>query len=369
MKRFTAYRQYAIISIMLILMFSSWSFPKENLPTPAPVMQETTTVTSTTTAIDWLQVYFTFPNALHSKNYEGGPDESLVNAIDQARLSVDVAAYSFNLWSLEGALIHAHKRGVVVRMVMESDNMDNQEVQEIKDAGIPVIGDQQEGLMHDKFMVIDRSEVWTGSMNFTVGGAYKDNNNLIHIRSAQVAEDYTTEFDEMFIHHLFGKDTNTNTPYPKLTINGTPVEIYFSPDDKVEAHIVELVKDAKESIYFMAYTFTSNDIGDAIMQQAQAGVQVKGVMDGSQITDSAGTEYDPFQQAGLDVRLDGNEIGLMHHKVIIIDQKIVITGSYNFTASAEESNDENVVIIFSSEVAAKYMAEFQRIYGQAQPPQ
>ena len=205
-------------------------------------------------------------------------------------------------------------------------------------------------------------------MNYTVGGAYKDNNNLIQIRSTQVAEDYTTEFNEMFVHHLFGQNVNANTPYPKLTVDGTPVEVYFSPDDKVEARIVELMKGAKQSIYFMAYTFTSNKIGDTLMQRAQDGIQVEGVMDDTQITTSAGTEYDPFQQAGLDVRLDGNQIGLMHHKVIIIDQEIVITGSYNFTASAEESNDENVVIIFNQDAASKFMQEFRRVYGQAQVP-
>ena len=64
----------------------------------------------------------------------------------------------------------------------------------------------------------------------------------------------------------------------------------------------------------------------------------------------------------LDVRLDGNLIGLMHHKVIIIDQKVVITGSYNFTESTETVNDENVVIIFSPEIAKKYLEEFQRVF-------
>jgi phosphatidylserine/phosphatidylglycerophosphate/cardiolipin synthase-like enzyme len=91
------------------------------------------------------------------------------------------------------------------------------------------------------------------------------------------------------------------------------------------------------------------------------------VMDDTQVTSNQGTEYDPFIQAGLNVRLDGNQDGLMHHKVFIIDQEIVIAGSYNFTTSAEESNDENVVIIFSPEVAGKFMQEFQRIHDQAQP--
>ena len=281
---------------------------------------------------------------------------------------MDVAAYSLNLWSIRDALINAHQRGVTVRMVMESDNMDGQEVQDLQDAGIPILGDQREGLMHDKFIVIDRSEVWTGSMNYTVGGTYKDNNNLIRIRSSQVAEDYTNEFEEMFTDNLFGPDGTANTPNPKLTIDDTPVEIYFSPDDGVAAHLLELIQAAQESIYFMAYSFTSNDLGDAIVAQAQAGLTVAGVMDDGQVASNQGTEYDVFQQAGLDVRKDGNTNGLMHHKVIIIDKSIVITGSYNFTASAEKSNDENVVIIFNPDVAAQYMEEFARVYGQAKQP-
>ncbi len=316
-------------------------------------------------APDAFQIYFTDPTAPHARNYRGGPDAILASAIDQARLSVDVAAYSLNLWSIRDALIDAHKRGLVVRMVVESDNMDSQEVQQIKDSGIPVVDDQQEGLMHDKFVIIDRTEVWTGSMNFTVGGAYRDNNNLISIQSAKVAEDYTHEFEEMFIHHLFGPNATSDTPYPKLTVDGIPVEIYFSPEDKVAQRIIALIQGAKESIYFMTYNFTSNDIGNAIVQKVQAGVNVTGIMDDTQVASSQGTEYDPFLQAGVDLLLDGNQDGLMHHKVIIIDQKIVITGSYNFTASAEDNNDENTVIIFNPEIAMKFYQEFQRLHDQA----
>ncbi|MDO9348528.1 MAG: phospholipase D-like domain-containing protein, partial [Anaerolineales bacterium] len=233
-------------------------------------------------------------------------------------------------------------------------------------AGIPILGDRREGLMHDKFVVIDRQEVWSGSMNFTTGGAYKDDNNLIRILSVEVALDYTTEFDEMFVDDKFGPATVADTPYPNPTIDGTPLEIYFSPDDGVAARLVELIQSAQESIYFLAYSFTSNDIGAAVIERAGAGVTVAGVMDAGQVNSNQGTEYDPFRQAGLDVRLDGSA-GLMHHKLFIIDGKIVITGSYNFSASAEERNDENVVIIFNPDVAAQYLTEFQRVYAQAQP--
>ncbi len=317
-------------------------------------------------ATGWLEIYFTDPAAPHAADYEGGPDEALAAAINRARLSVDVAAYSLNLWSIRNAIIHAYQRGVVVRIVMESDNMDTREVQQIMDAGIPVIGDQREGLMHDKFVVIDRSEVWTGSMNYTISGAYKDNNNLLKIRSAQVAEDYTTEFNEMFVQNLFGPDAGAATPNSGMTIDSTPVEIYFSPDDGAAAQILTLLQAAQESIYFMTYSFTANNLGGTIRQHAADGLLVAGVMDDGQINSNQGTEYDLFKQAGLDVRRDGNA-GQMHHKVIIIDRSIVITGSYNFTASAEEYNDENVVIIHNADVAAQYLAEYQRVFEQAQP--
>ena len=59
----------------------------------------------------------------------------------------------------------------------------------------------------------------------------------------------------------------------------------------------------------------------------------------------------------------------MHHKVFIVDEAVVITGSYNFTRSAAESNDENVLIIYSPEIAARYLEEFSRVYQQAQEAQ
>ncbi|HET9910852.1 MAG TPA: phospholipase D-like domain-containing protein, partial [Anaerolineales bacterium] len=130
----------------------------------------------------WFELYFTNPASPLSPQGTGGVDGPLVEAIDAARLSIDVAAYSLSLNSVRNALIRAHDRGVTVRMVMESSNMDRSDPQQLIEAGIPIFGDNREGLMHDKFMVIDRSEVWMGSMNFTDGGAYDDNNNLMRVR-------------------------------------------------------------------------------------------------------------------------------------------------------------------------------------------
>ena len=276
-------------------------------------------------------------------------------------MSVDTAIYDLNLWSIRDALIAAHRRGVSVRVVTESDNMDEQEVQELKQAGIQVLGDRHESLMHDKFVVIDRSEVWTGSMNFTTGGAYLDNNNLIRLQSSKLGEAYTTEFEQMFVDDHFSSEKTPQTHDPIVTVNGSPIEVYFSPEDGTLEHILSAVNLAQESISFLAYSFTSDELAQALIERANAGVTVRGVFDKDQYHSNSGTEYETLHNAGLDVWLDANP-RLMHHKVIIIDGQVVITGSYNFSNNAEQYNDENTLIIHDPGIAAQYLAEFQQIY-------
>ena len=313
----------------------------------------------------WIDIYFTDPESPLALQETGGPDGPLAASIDAARLTVDVAIYSMSLRTIRDALIRAHERGVQVRVVMESDNLDGSAPQALIDAGIPVLGDRREGLMHDKFVVIDRSEVWLGSMNFTYSGTYEDNNQLIHIRSVEMAENYTKEFEEMFVDDKFGPDVVPETPNPEISINGTIVEVYFSPDDGVANHILESLRDAEESIYFMAFSFTTDEFGEIIRAKAENGLTVAGVMEEEQVKSNIGTEYDFFKQAGLDVFVDGNE-GQMHHKTMIVDGKIVITGSYNFSLSAETRNDENLVVFHNEQIADFFLGEFQRVYQQAQ---
>jgi phosphatidylserine/phosphatidylglycerophosphate/cardiolipin synthase-like enzyme len=312
----------------------------------------------------WFELYFTDPVSPISPQGTGGVDGPLVEAIDAARLSIDVAAYSISLNSVRNALIRAHQRGVTVRMVMESSNMENSDPQLMLEAGIPIFGDNREGLMHDKFIIIDRSEVWMGSMNYTDSGAYDDNNHMFRIRSTKMSENYTKEFEEMFNDDMFGPDAVAQTPNPSLTIDGTQVDTFFSPDDHVLNSLVPLLNSAQESLYFLAFSFTSNDLGELVRAKAQEGLEIRGVMDDEQIRSNQGTEFDPFRQAGLEILIDGID-GQMHHKVFIIDEKIVVLGSYNFSQAAEERNDENLLIVYNEEIAQEFMKEFGRVFEQA----
>ncbi|MCJ7716669.1 MAG: phospholipase D-like domain-containing protein, partial [Anaerolineales bacterium] len=306
-------------------------------------------------------IYFTAPG---NDEFKGGPDQYLVEALDQARGQIDAALYDLNLWSIRNALIRAHNRGVVVRLVVEEDSLDRTEIQELIEAGIPVVPDGVESLMHNKFFIIDHTQVWTGSMNLTVNGAYRHLNNLVSIHSTRVAENYSVEFEEMFLEGYFGEISLADTPYPDLTINGIRIETYFSPDDSTAEHIIHLILEAEESIEFLYYAFTSDGIADALIFQANQGIVVRGVLDAFQESAGLGGEYQRFQDSGLNVFLDAHPEKL-HHKVLIIDDRIVLTGSYNLTRSAEIQNDENTLVIHNAEIAQLYLGEFEWIYEEA----
>ena len=346
----------ALTSLLLLALGGACQALPPEPPTPVP--------TSGNLSAGRIWVAFTDPEDPVATTFRGGPDTQLAGAIREARLSVDVAIYHLNLWSIRDALIAAHNAGVSVRVVTESDNFDEEELQELIEAGIEVLGDRRESLMHNKFVVIDNVEVWTGSMNFTTTGAYLNNNHLVRIYSSRLAENYTTEFEEMFTLDMFGMDAIENTPNPSLTLDGIRVETYFSPDDDTAARIIELLRLAEKSIYFLVFSFTSDDIAEAMLERASQGVTVAGVFEERQYNFNIGTEFDRLREAGLDVRLDGNRRN-MHHKFIVIDRSIVILGSYNFSRNAEERNDENTLVIHSPDLASRFLQEFERVYAQA----
>jgi phosphatidylserine/phosphatidylglycerophosphate/cardiolipin synthase-like enzyme len=324
-------------------------------PTTSPQGQTAATATQNTAPIE---VYFSDPL---SGAKSGGPETHLVDALNRARKTIDMAIYNLSLDNVASALIAAQQRGVAVRLVMESEAMGNKQPQRLANAGIAIVGDQREGLMHNKFTVIDAKEVWTGSMNYTNTSAYADFNNLVRLPSVQAAQDYTIEFNEMYTENLFGPDTRAATPYHQLTIAGITVEIYFSPDDGVAEHIVTQINAAQKSIDFLAYSFTSNDIALAVLDRSGAGVTVRGVFDQSQVESNEGGEYTRLKRQKLAVLQDGIP-GLLHDKVFILDGKTVITGSYNFSANAEKVNDENLVIIHDRRIAGLFLKNFATIY-------
>lgn len=308
-----------------------------------------------------ITAYFTNP-ASSAQNQ--ALQNALVDSLNNASDSIDIAMYNFNLLEVGNALRNARQNGVTVRLVVDSDALDSNLLQQLRREGVEVLGDRRETLMHNKFIVIDRKTVWTGSLNLTYGGLTRDENNLVRIESSELAQRYTEEFNEMFEEDVFGGGEPLGTR-SALSLNGSDAWLYFSPEDRPSQAIVDRVKQAQTSIDILAYNFTLNDLRDALLEAAHRGLDVRIVFDTDQAS-STGGEYSTLKNAGLDVRLDGVS-GLMHHKVIILDGKTVIFGSYNFTRSADLNNDENVLIIDNKELAKQFRQTFERIYSQAQP--
>jgi phosphatidylserine/phosphatidylglycerophosphate/cardiolipin synthase-like enzyme len=217
--------------------------------------------------------------------------------------------------------------------------------------------------MHHKFVVLDRVEVWTGSMNLTINGAYRNDNNLLRIRSREIAENYLREFEEMYIQKRFGSASLSDTPHPSVNLEGIEIETYFSPDDGVIYKIIDLINGASHSLDLLAFAITSDPISNAFLAAEQRDIEVRGVVEASQIS-GMGSDVSTLRAAGMDIRLDGNS-NLMHHKVLIIDSRIVLLGSYNFTRSAEEKNDENTLIVYDPALAEQFLIEFDRLYTSA----
>lgn len=135
--------------------------------------------------------------------------------------------------------------------------------------------------------------------------------------------------------------------------------IYFSPKGGCAQALIELITSARKSIHVLIYSFTLDSIGDALIAAYKRGVDVKIVFEKDQITKYS--EYWRLRWASVPVRNDTNP-NLMHNKVMIIDSEIVVTGSYNWSESAEERNDENIIIIRSRRIAEEYEKVFERIW-------
>jgi phosphatidylserine/phosphatidylglycerophosphate/cardiolipin synthase-like enzyme len=322
---------------------------------------------------DW-EVAFTTPRIPDDPNaHRGGLDERLVALMDRADQTLDVAIYDFDLQNVAQAMARAAGRGARVRMVTDSDTLGNTRDQKIQaafrtvqEAGIPIVADNREPLMHHKFTVVDGEWVQTGSWNYTDGDTYRLNNNLAIVRSRELAENYTAEFEKMFVQRRFGPNKVAGVPNPSVSVASLRIENHFAPEDDVSKQIIEEISRAERKISFLAFSFTHDEIGQAMLQRAQAGVQVRGVFE----TTGSNTQFSEFgrlRQAGLEVYQDGSPY-VMHHKVIVIDERTTIFGSYNFSANADTDNDENLLIVQDPRFAALYEQETDRMVALARNP-
>ncbi len=310
----------------------------------------------------WWRIYFTHPDRDIGRT--SSPESALIALLEYSEKSFYGAFYDISSNRIVDAMVKACKRGVDINLVTEKDNAGRPALKKLLNAGILVVTDERKGLMHNKFAIIDDSIVWTGSFNLTRNGSL-NNNNAIVIGSRELASIYRAEFFEMFDQRIFGN--RSEQPFSRLInryyvkIGDTHINVYFSPENNIGRILQKRIKGARKSIHFMLFSFTSDVIGEAIIDRYKSGVKVYGILERSGAK-SRFSEYIKMKLEGIPIKLDRSRYK-MHHKVLIIDEKILITGSFNFSQAANRVNDENILIIYDEDIAREYLKEFYRLYG------
>lgn len=141
--------------------------------------------------------------------------------------------------------------------------------------------------------------------------------------------------------------------------------VYFSPNGGCTEAIIKELDKAKSTVLVQAYSFTSAPIAKALLSAHKRGVKVEVILDKSQRKEKY-SSADFLANSGIPTKIDSAH-AIAHNKVIIIDEEIVITGSFNFTRAAEEKNAENLLVIRDKTLAQKYVENWNKHAGHSEP--
>ena len=324
--------------------------------------------------------------------------ELMIQRINNAQYSVDAAFYNLTHDKIFQALFLANSRGLRIRFITEAE-YDNDNVKWLRDAGVPVITDtfgsnDGRGYMHDKFLVIDARDastgaddwVLTGSANATYYGTLNNAENLVVINDEALAAAYTMEFNEMWGSETespnssasrFGSRKIDDTPH-RFNIGGIWIEQYMSPSDATENRIIDAINTADKGLFFCIFSFTSDGIENAMkdLYIRDQFFLLRGVFDAGSVNNTGSPFHAMLGQGvgawGRPADIFSDRVSnSLHHKYILVDgsfresNPLVITGSHNWSYSANTRNDENTLIIHDANIANQFYQEFCARYTEA----
>ncbi len=436
------------VTVAILLGYLCWNHFQPRTPTRiAPLPQD-----------DSIQVYFNHNQATefnepYRHKIRPGDDlaAKLIAAIDAAQFQIDVAVQELQLPNIAQALVAKSQAGVKVRVILENNysrplsgltatevaNLSTRELEHyqefkllvdldrdgilseseinqrdalaiLRTAGIAVIDDTADGskgsgLMHHKFMVVDGKQTIVTSANWTMSDIYGDlshpesegnQNNLVAIQSAELAQAFATEFNLMWGNGTANspssqfKARKPARPPIEVLVGKTRVSVQFSPTSKQQAweesnngSIGKLLATSHDRVDLALFVFSEPALANILRTQSQQGVKVRGLIDrqfayrtySSALTlmgvDSSNLcqVSQPNTQALATLGVPTLPTGdLLHHKFAVIDGQTVITGSHNWSNAANYHNDETLLTIQNnSVVAAHFDREFDRLYQHA----
>lgn len=296
------------------------------------------------------------------KNCSSIACKEILKQINLAQNSIDIALYGWdNVEEIQNAIINAKKRNVKLRVVYDTSDKsyypNNHTI--VKLANVSST-DTPKILMHNKFMIFDDKTVATGSMNFSFTDFSGFNSNaLFIINSAEIAEIYKEEFEQM----LNGKfhQAKSKVQHKTIAFGKTKITPLFSPKDKIiTTHILPLIEKSTKYIYIPAFVITHDALAQSLIRAKNRGVDVKIIIDATN-THASRSKVKILRNSGIPVKVE-NYAGKVHSKSIIIDDRYIIAGSMNFSNSGENKNDENVLIIEDFRLASYYKGFFMYLW-------
>lgn len=367
------------------------------------VIQQTDTlafITASNSSGD-IKVYFnrpvntSFANSPenHAVQLPNAIDDTLIAYINRAQHSIDIMVYNLGSASgisdMAGAINQAFLSGRAIRVIYNQDTGNNGVA--LLHPDIPKLISPEplfpngHGLMHNKVFIFDafasnanRPLVWTGSTNLTTQQINTDPNNVVIVQDQSLAKAYVMEFEEMWgsnslipnpTNARFGPFKKDNTPH-YFNIGGKKVECFFSPSDGTNARIIQGVREATHDLTVNTMLITRNDIVNAILQTHNNGVPVM-VLVNHPNEGGMQTQYDNLQSS-LQWRIMSfsniPQSGTLHHKLLFANahggtNPFVLTGSHNWSTSAENRNDENTLVIYDADIVNQYLQEFMGRLG------
>lgn len=303
----------------------------------------------------------------------GAPDDlltAIVNFIDGAQKRLYIAVQELDARPIAEAIIRARRRKVVVKLVLEADYLVEKTL--LDDPFVPggefeinrflhgailrshilVNSDFNPEIFHQKFMVRDGASLLTGSANFTDTDTTQNLNHLVIIHDRKVAKAYEREFDEIQDGHFGRLDEGHDTAPDEIDVSGIRVKVLFAPDHNPEMEIMKQIAKAKERVDFAIFTFArSSGIDDQMSLAARAGTVFRGAL----FRDQANQSWSAKDILAVEPRIEMFLVPRknlpkpsprkLHHKLMVIDRRLIIAGSFNYTGPANQLNDENIIIL------------------------
>jgi hypothetical protein len=301
----------------------------------------------------------------------GGIDEGIDRFLRDTREQLVGALHELDVHWVTEKFCALAKSGIRIHLALEARYLEESPnsiyARRLKEAGVSVYPVQMPGgLMHQKFLISDRKRILTGSANFTLNCFYRNFNDLVRLEHPGLADVYRDAFYRLIDPWVRRRPSGFPRRFP--LDGGGAVSAWFSPGDPPPSEaIIRELGEATQGVDFLIFAFSSSGISAAMSQALSRKVRVRGIFDDSFESELVWKNWKalPFQwlwRQGADVKFDGRE-AKVHHKCLVVDDRAVFTGSFNFSTGADLRNAENLLFLEHPAAAAIYRSRFRELWG------